>query len=75
MSKSLILERILNNSTFYRNAFRKTGWLVLISTFISLGIAGYITLKIFNPEPPVFIICTVDGRMIPVDSLTHKTRL
>ena len=75
MSQSVLLAKVLNSCTFYRNALRGSSWLLLASTILSLGGAGFALYKVYNPEPPIFIICTVDGRMIPVDSLKHRTRL
>ena len=75
MSQSILLAKVLNSCTFYRNALRGSTWALLLSTILSLAAAGFALYKVNNPKPPIFIICTVDGRMIPVDTLKHRTRL
>ena len=74
MAQKDTLFRILNRCTFYRNAFRVSGWLLFLSMIIATGLAGFILKLTTHQKPPQFIICTVDGRMIPITSLKKGSR-
>ncbi len=72
MAQKDTLFRILNRCTFYRSAFRITSWLLFLSIVLATGLAGFILKLTVNKKPPQFIICTVDGRMIPTASLKKR---
>ncbi len=72
MAQKDTLFRILNRCTFYRNTFRTTSWLLFLSIIIATAMAGFILKLTISQKPPQFIICTVDGRMIPIASLKKK---
>ena len=46
---------------------------MLVSLIIATGLSVLILKWTINQKPPQFIICTVDGRMIPIASLQKKS--
>lgn len=64
------LSLVLSRNAFYRDAYRRVIFALIMLFLINVGLLVTILVKVFNPPQPQYFATTADGRIIPTHQLT-----
>lgn len=67
------LVTVLSRNEFYRDAYRRVVFALVILFFVDCGLALAIVYKYFNPPEPQYFATTPEGLMIQIHSLSDPT--
>ncbi len=61
---------IMTRNAFYRDAYRRVVFVLLVLFLVNCGLGAAIFYKYFNPPQPQYFATTAEGRMINIHPLT-----
>ena len=64
------LELVLSRNAFYRDAYRRVVFVLVLLFLINTGLIGTILIQFFNPPAPQYFATTADGRVINTHTLS-----
>lgn len=64
------LALVLSRNAFYRDAYRRVVFVLIMLFLINVGLLATILIKVFNPPQPQYFATTADGRILSTHKLT-----